>query len=160
MTNATPVPLASRPAMPAPSRPDWLEKPTSEDLAAYYPRQAQRKNLSGKVMMSCTVKADGQLEACEILEETPPGERFGEAALKMAPKFRMTPPGDTSTPSEVTIPLIFEVPPPVQPTPRDYEMIKVVGLGIAGVSALLLVGLIVLLGRYHSRAARGGSAKP
>lgn len=156
MTTATPAqPPPPRPDVMGPYRPDWMEKPSGDDLAAFYPPRAARNNISGKATITCKVMADGRLNACVVKEESPPGEHFGEAALKIAPKFRMIPPDDPNAPpADVTVPLVFDVPhnPPL--TPQDHKDITVGGLAIAGVATMLLVVMIWALGRYNNRAAK------
>ncbi len=148
-----------------PYRPDWLEKPSSEDLSAYYPDHASRMGIAGQATINCKVMGDGRLTACVVKAETPKGEHFGDAALALATKFRMIPPDDPSKPTgEVTVPLIFAGPPhaaPPQasrpitpPTPAEAREIAMIGAGVAAAAAVLLVVMIVVLGRYHDRAAR------
>ena len=151
MSNAS---LPPRPEVMGPYRPDWLERPTGEDMSAYYPRHAARNGIAGKVIIRCQVMADGRLQACVIKEETPPGEKFGEAALKLSRKFRMIPPSDPNAlPGEVTVPMQFQVPPRGEFTQQDHQMLVASGLGIAGVATAILLTMIFVLGRYHNRIA-------
>lgn len=71
--------------------PDWLRRPTRDDLMRYYPDAALKAKRSGEAVMSCTVAADGSLQDCKIYSETPPGLGFGDAALRLARYFRMRP---------------------------------------------------------------------
>jgi TonB family protein len=104
-------------APPASFRPDWLKKPTGEDLAWAYPEHASRLGLSGKAKIDCAVMADGKLARCKVLEESPAGENFGAAALALAPQFQMTrPPPGVAASSRVTIPLTFQTPPAEAPS--------------------------------------------
>lgn len=60
--------------------------------------------------MECRVVADGRMNACVILTEEPPGYGFREAALKLAPKFRLHPALPDGTPVKggtIKIPLRF-----------------------------------------------------
>lgn len=144
-----------RPAVMGRYRPDWLEKPTVEDMADFYPEHAARNEIRGKATITCQVSSGGMLEQCKVVEESPPGEHFGEAALKLAPKFRMIPPDDPNTPpGEVTVPLVFEIPEYSLDDPDVAQILTAAGLGVAGVSALLLIAMIWGLGRYHNRAAK------
>ncbi len=98
-------------------RPDWLKKPTGEDLAWAYPERASRMGVGGRARMECQVAVDGRLAKCRVTEESPQGMEFGKAALALAPQFQMTPPPPGRTePGEVTIPIIFTV--PVSDAPR------------------------------------------
>lgn len=84
-------PEPPRPAEPAPVTPDWIRKPTGEDMARYFPTAAARKNLPGRATISCKVDEKGLLTDCAVAEESPLGEGFGEAALGMAKYFQMRP---------------------------------------------------------------------
>ena len=92
-------------------RPDWLRKPSGEDLAWAYPERAARLEIGGKATLHCLVAPDGGLTHCEVVSEAPADQGFSAAALALAPQFQMTrPPSDAKNPSEVTIPIIFSVP--------------------------------------------------
>lgn len=89
---AGPAPVAA----PAPRaktilRPDWLRRPNAYDMADYYPPRAVRQHREGTAVIACTVTEAGGLTACSVAGETPSGWGFGEAALRMAPLFRMRP---------------------------------------------------------------------
>ena len=101
-------------AAPAPRyKPDWLRKPSGEDMAWAYPQRAQREEIGGKAVLQCLVAPDGGLTHCQVASEAPADYGFGAAALALAPQFQMTrPPSDAKNPSEVTIPIVFLVPPP------------------------------------------------
>ncbi|SFS90445.1 TonB family protein [Brevundimonas viscosa] len=43
----------------------------------------------GEVVLSCAVRRSGQMEDCRVESETPPGRRFGEAALRSARQARI-----------------------------------------------------------------------
>jgi TonB family protein len=66
------------------TNPSWRVRPRGE-----YPRRARSDR--GSVTLECRVTATGQLEACTVVEETPIGEGFGEAALKGAEKASLYP---------------------------------------------------------------------
>lgn len=167
MTTAAPAqPPPPRPAVMGPYRPDWMEKPSAEDLAEYYPAHAARLQIPGKATIVCKVMAEGRLNDCRVTSETPAGEQFGKAALKLASKFRMIPPDDPNAPpAEVTVPLVFEVPQQrvmIRPddSPEVTQWVIWSGVGLAGVAALLLAGMIWALARYHNRAAKRSAEKP
>ena len=153
-----------RPAVMGPYRPDWLEKPTGDDMAEYYPSHAARNDISGKATITCKVTSGGLLTECKVVEESPLGEQFGEAALKLAPKFRMIPPDDPNVaPGEVTVPLIFHIPEPARIDLGRLgapQVLTSIGIGVAGVSAVLLIAMIWSLGHYHNRAAKRSTGKP
>jgi len=93
-------------------RPHWRKIPNGDDMARFYPEDAVRRGVSGKVVMSCTVSKEGTLYACTVVSETPPNEGFGAAALKLAPYFEMTPQledGRTVNGGMVRIPVVFNI---------------------------------------------------
>lgn len=65
--------------------------PSREDLMNVLPRRALMLNMSGGVVISCTARKDGTLKDCAVVEETPPGEGVGVAALKLMSLFRLRP---------------------------------------------------------------------
>lgn len=137
-------------------RPDWLVKPSGEDLAEYYPARAARHDISGKATIRCDVMVDGRLDGCMVLEESPTGEHFGDAALKMASKFQMTKPDPNGPPASVTIPLVFRPPETHAMILPDKEAMQSMMGAAAGVAAIALTLLLVLiwgLDRYNTRAA-------
>ncbi|MGE3249447.1 MAG: energy transducer TonB [Hyphomonadaceae bacterium] len=81
-----------RPDLPPPApvitRPDWIERPAN--LAGYYPRRALELGREGVVELDCLVGLDGRL-GCAIASETPAGQGFGAAALRIAQDHRMVP---------------------------------------------------------------------
>lgn len=100
--------------------PDWAELPSGDDIARFYPEHAQANGISGKAVISCSVTAEGALTDCTVVSETPPGEDFGAAAVRMAAVFRMKPKTRDGAPVEggvVQIPIVFKAPPPVSGEP-------------------------------------------
>lgn len=69
--------------------PRFASKPSYGELLAAYPPGALRLHLAGRVLMECRVVADGRLADCIVVEETPRKMGFGEAALGLAPYFRL-----------------------------------------------------------------------
>lgn len=78
---------AAPPKSPEVKNPDWLRRPSGEDLAGVWPDVTR----SAKVTIRCKVDALGGLKDCAVVSEFPPGSGAGAAALKLAPRFRMTP---------------------------------------------------------------------
>jgi periplasmic protein TonB len=73
------------------NNPDWLSRPDSAQLTQYYPRRALDQDLSGSATLACMVNAGGRLDDCHVVAQTPAGEGFGEAALKLSAFFQMSP---------------------------------------------------------------------
>jgi protein TonB len=109
-------PAAPPPEPPRPSvitQPDWLRKPSGEDINRYYPDRASRMGVDGKATISCTVNSRGLLENCSIVSEDPGDQGFGDAAIKMSKLFKMRPMSKDGAPVDggtVRIPLRFQLP--------------------------------------------------
>lgn len=88
--------------------PHWLRLPSAQLLSRAYPLQARQLGIEGGAAFTCTVAADGSLQACTVVREDPAGYGFGQAALSLAPLFRMTK-RDGGSPAgvKVTIPIQF-----------------------------------------------------
>jgi TonB family protein len=71
--------------------PDWIAKPTGEQLANVFPVVAQALNVGGKAEINCKVTIQGDVADCQVVAETPVGMGFGVAALSLAPYFKMRP---------------------------------------------------------------------
>lgn len=104
--------VPERPAVMGKYKPDWLEKPSGDDMEWAYPAHAQRLEIEGRAVITCQVAHDGRLADCRVVSETPMGEDFGVAAIALSQKFRMLPPPDdyVAKPAEVTIPIVFKMP--------------------------------------------------
>jgi len=99
------------------TNPDWLRKPSSDDITRYYPDAAQRHDIGGKVRVQCRLASDGVLNDCVVLSEAPTGYGFGEAALNVASRFQMRPGTRDGQPiaGQIIIPITFAIPPPERP---------------------------------------------
>ncbi|HKP78656.1 MAG TPA: energy transducer TonB, partial [Phenylobacterium sp.] len=109
-------PAAPPPEPPRPSvitNPDWLRRPSAEDMARYYPDRAQRMEVEGRATLSCQVTARGTLEGCNVTTEDPGDMGFGDAAMKMSKLFKMRPQTKDGQPVDggtVRIPIRFTLP--------------------------------------------------
>jgi protein TonB len=83
------------PMRPAPPKligqPNWLSKPSGDQLVDAYPPRAQELGVSGRATLACMVSAAGAVSSCSVIEESPGGWGFGAAALKLSRYFRMSP---------------------------------------------------------------------
>ena len=86
--------IGDPPAPPQPkvvTRPNWLKKPGASEFSRFYPESAMRRGVGGMATLNCSVAANGSIQACSVLDETPSEEGFGKAAVKLSRFFRMSP---------------------------------------------------------------------
>ena len=80
--------------------PRLLQGPSREQLRQLHPREAFRQRLNGHASLACRIRLDTRLEACRLVDETPPGRGFGAAALAASVHFRFRPPTRDGRPVE------------------------------------------------------------
>lgn len=90
--------------------PDWIKKPTYEDLQAVWPAAALRRGISGSATITCQITPQGLLEECAVVSEAPAGQGFGSSALLLAPSFVIKPGMKDGKPVSTTlrIPINFK----------------------------------------------------
>jgi periplasmic protein TonB len=108
-TIADPAPLAApfdgtmpgQALAPSPhiTNPQWLSRPGAREFERFYPARARERAKEGRVTLDCLVRANGAI-GCTVADETPAGWGFGEAALKIAPSFRLAPRLEDGRPTE------------------------------------------------------------
>jgi TonB family protein len=88
-------------------------------MAQYYPKAAAAAHVEGRAVLRCTVAATGDLIDCTTAAEEPAGQGFGDAALHLAPLFKMRPMTKDGTPvsgGKINIPIRFVAPKQAIPT--------------------------------------------
>lgn len=98
---------------PVIGRPEWRALPAMEDFTAVIPAAArQAKVYRARVVMSCTVGAEGGLEACKTTLEEPGGLGYADAAMALSSRFRLsvwTAEGLPTIGGMVRVPLRFDL---------------------------------------------------
>jgi TonB family protein len=89
----------------------WLERPTAADFARYYPPEAARRGIDGRVVLDCIVSGVGRL-SCTVISQDPESEGFGDAALRLSRHFRMAPQTQDGRPTaggRTRVPIAFRI---------------------------------------------------
>jgi TonB family protein len=50
----------------------------------YYPERAMQRGVEGLAVLDCVIGADGKMQTCQVLHESPRGFDFGDAATRIA----------------------------------------------------------------------------
>jgi protein TonB len=106
---AQPLPPKDPPVI---GNPNWLSKPTPDQVGRLYPARAAEREMTGKAVLLCEVLASGAVGSCDITEETPKGYGFGAAAQAMTRYFKLSPrtvDGVSVAGSKVRIPIVFSL---------------------------------------------------
>jgi hypothetical protein len=91
------------------SKPAWVAAPTLEDFQASFPKSQNGVN-DVRVVLGCTVEAGGSLGGCAVATETPAGQGYGQGALALAPKFKMSPwslEGEPTVGAKIELPIHY-----------------------------------------------------
>jgi TonB family protein len=89
--------------------PDWLKKPSTDQMMAVYPGEAAKRGVAGTATIECVVQTNGLTRDCQILNEDRPGLGFGPAAVVLSRTFLFRPALKNGQPVEtsVTVPINF-----------------------------------------------------
>jgi TonB family protein len=96
---------------PTVTKPTWATLPSAEDFQATFPKAENGIN-SVRVVLNCTVQPGGALSDCAVGSEEPTGHGFGQAALALAPKFRVGPwtaDGQPTAGARMRLPIRYEL---------------------------------------------------
>lgn len=74
----------------------WKRAPSVYERALAYPEHAAARGLAGQATLKCRINDLGSPTACTIHSETPKGEGFGKALMKLRSKmsFHQPAPGE------------------------------------------------------------------
>jgi TonB family protein len=93
------------------TKPAWTAMPAIEDFQATFPKTANGVN-SVRVVLACTVMNSGALGGCSVDSEDPPGQGYGQGALALAAKFRVSPwsqDGQPAIGARLKLPIRYEL---------------------------------------------------
>jgi hypothetical protein len=99
------------------TKPAWLQAPAIEDFQATFPKSQNGVN-DVRVVLGCTVEAGGSLGGCSVAQETPAGQGYGQGALALASKFRMSPwstNGEATVGAKIKLPIHYVLKPVAPP---------------------------------------------
>ena len=95
-------------------KPSWAKLPTGAEVVAGYPVAAAKAGVRGaRVVVGCTVAAQGRLGTCAVESEDPTGYGFGVSALTLAGSFQVKPWSDEGLPmigAKLRVPIRFQLP--------------------------------------------------
>lgn len=129
---------AAEPSREVVTQPDWLRRPSAEDMGNFYPKLASSLDVEGRATISCDVTFEGKLTNCTVVSQAPPDFGFGAAAVGMASVFQMRPMTKDGKPVDggiVRIPIMFRLPqgdeaasglppPPAAPSPESLVIAR------------------------------------
>ncbi len=121
LTNEGPTPRASvqlpvvfDPAMltdatPVIGKALWAMLPTADDINTAFGKESRPG--TSRVVIACVVQQGGRVDGCSVEREDPTGAGLGQAALTLAPHFKLstwTPEGLPTVGGTVRIPIRYE----------------------------------------------------
>jgi protein TonB len=95
---------------PVITNPNWVSRPTADQVGRLYPSRAIDEGKGGRAVLLCEILTTGDVSNCSLVEETPKGYRFGDAAQAMTRYFKLSPrsvDGVSIAGSKVRIPIVF-----------------------------------------------------
>lgn len=112
---ATAASAQTPPAEGAVTRPEWVRKPSEQDIADVVHRTVNSANRIpvGWAVMKCHVTAAGELDACHVIVEAPDPGKIGKAALQLSSFFRLKPAMKDGQPidgGEIVVPIVVRTP--------------------------------------------------
>lgn len=114
--------------------PDWVRKPSAEEVKEAFPPLAQMLGIPGSALLSCSITAKGRTRSCEVINESPAGLGFGAAALAMSSTFEVSPLTVSGLPvdgGKARLPIRFALPedePLAKPTARPMPSAEAMAL--------------------------------
>jgi hypothetical protein len=126
-----------------------VAEPTPDDFVRVYPPKAWDDRIAGSAMVKCRILLSGELSDCVLLAEAPLGRGFGEAGVKLAPLYKMSPATVDGRPVEspATLDLKFPVMADAGEPPEDEAPVDHPWLACAKGTAAPK--------RYYPKAAQG-----
>jgi TonB family protein len=106
------------------STPKILTKPTAAQIKEAYPVRALSDQVEGGAIIVCAVTGQGSLASCRVAREVPNGYGFGQAAVDLAPDFKMAPAlvdGEPINGAPVTLTVPFRSDDPTAPLTLDTK---------------------------------------
>lgn len=112
---ATAASAQTPPAEGAVTRPEWVRKPSAQDIADVVGRTVNSYDRIpvGWAVMSCQVTAAGKLDACRVIVEAPDPGKIGKAALQLSSFFLLKPAMKDGQPidgGDIVVPIVVAAP--------------------------------------------------